>query len=241
VFLKWAFELIPPSVLVIVAVAIGTTGFASLAALGWYVGTVVIALFIVIAFYAVRLRLTSSVGIGKLLRGSSQALLMAFSTGSSVAAVPLTYEAATENLGASQESAALGVMVGGTFNHDGNSVYVTVSALFVAQAVGIPFDVGSGVMLVLMGVLASVGAAGVPHAGLVTLIAAFRVLKLPLEYVPLVVPVDWILDRCRTTVSVIGVLVSTCIVNHVEEPSADGEGLAMVDEAEARVEVSSLN
>ncbi len=104
-------------------------------------------------------------------------------------------------------------MVGGTFNHDGGALYEAMAALFVSQAIGYHLTIAHQLMIVVMAVVASVGAAGIPEGGLVTMVAVFTAVHLPIEYIPLLLPLDWFLDRCRTTINVAGDLVSTCIID----------------------------
>lgn len=145
---------------------------------------------------------------------------MAFSTASSAATLPVTYRCATENLKIKDENASMGIMVGGTFNHDGTALYEAMAALFIAQGIGMHLPVGQQVIVVIMSVIASVGAAGIPEAGLVTMLAVFKAVNLPVEYIPLLLTVDWFLDRCRTTINVMGDMASTAILEGREGATA---------------------
>lgn len=111
-------------------------------------------------------------------------------------------------------------MVGGMFNKDGSALYQAMAPLFVAQAIGQTLPAGNQVLVALMALVASVGTAGIPAAGLVTMLAVFSTLHLPLEYVPLLLPLDWILDRFRTLINVAGDLAATCIAD--KGPSLSG-------------------
>jgi Na+/H+-dicarboxylate symporter len=95
-------------------------------------------------------------------------------------------------------------MVGGNLNNDGTALYEAMAALFIAQALGMEMTLTQQVVIVLMSVIASVGAAGIPEAGLVTMMAVFSAVKLPVDYIPLLLTVDWFLDRCRTAMNVMG-------------------------------------
>ncbi|HLK15513.1 MAG TPA: dicarboxylate/amino acid:cation symporter [Fimbriimonadaceae bacterium] len=211
--LHWLFELVPLAVLAIIARVVGATGIAPLLNMIWFVASVALALALMACFYAVRLRLSSTVRPGRFFRGASDAFALAFSTASSAATLPVTYECATKKLDVREESASLGILVGGTFNHDGTALYEAMAALFVSQALGMHLPLGHQIVVALMSIIASVGAAGIPQAGFVTMIAVFSAVRLPIEYIPLLLPLDWLLDRCRTTVNVMGDLVSTCIVD----------------------------
>jgi DAACS family dicarboxylate/amino acid:cation (Na+ or H+) symporter len=153
------------------------------------------------------------------LRGSFDALVTAFSTASSAATLPVTFDCATNKIGVREESAGLGIMVGGTFNHDGTALYEAMAALFISQMLGRPLGFEDQLLVVLMAIFASVGAAGIPEAGLVTMVAVFRAVDLPIEHIPLLLTVDWFLDRCRTAINVMGDMVSTCILDGKIRPA----------------------
>jgi Na+/H+-dicarboxylate symporter len=211
--LHWVFALVPLAVLAVVARVVGTTGFEPLIKMGWFVVSVILALLLMCVVYVIRLRLGSWVSIKQFFIGAADAFAMAFSTASSAATLPVTYACAKEKLKLREESASLGVMVGGTFNHDGTALYEAMAALFISQAIGQHLSFSQQMVVVLMAVIASVGAAGIPEAGLVTMIAVFNAVHLPIEYIPLLLPLDWFLDRCRTTINVVGDLASTCILD----------------------------
>jgi Na+/H+-dicarboxylate symporter len=139
-----------------------------------------------------------------LLRGTRDALMMAFSTGSSTAAMPVTYACLREKVGLRAESASLGALVGSNFNNDGTALYEAMSALFVSQLLGTHLSLGQQLLVVLASVVASVGAAGIPEAGLVTMTLVFNAVGLPTEYIAVLLTVDWFLDRCRTAINVMG-------------------------------------
>jgi len=214
VMLRWLFEVIPLAVLAIVAVVVGTTGFQPFVSLVWFVVTVIIGLAMMVCVYAVRLRLSSKIHPKSFFKGSSDAFALAFSTASSAATLPVTFACATEKLGIREESASLGIMAGGAFNHDGGAVFQTVAALFIAQGLGIHLGIVQQTTILLMSVFASVFVAGIPQGGFVTMVAVFNSVHLPIEYIPLLLPLDWILDRCRTTINVMGDLASTCIFDN---------------------------
>jgi DAACS family dicarboxylate/amino acid:cation (Na+ or H+) symporter len=174
---------------------------------------VLLALALQAGFYLTRLRFGSWVRPGRFLSSASDALVMAFSTASSAATLPVTYASVKDGMKVREESAGLGVMVGGTFNHDGTALYEAMAALFIGQALGQHLGLGQQVLVVLMSILASVGAAGIPEAGLVTMLAVFSAVHLPTEYIPLLLPLDWFLDRCRTAINVMGDMTVTCLLD----------------------------
>jgi DAACS family dicarboxylate/amino acid:cation (Na+ or H+) symporter len=184
----------------------------------WFVAAVLLALALQACYYLVRVRLGSWVRPGKFLSGGSEALLTAFSTASSAATLPVTYNCMTQKIGVSEEAAGLGVMVGGAFNHDGTALYEAMSALFISQILGRHLGLGEQITVVFMAILASVGAAGIPEAGTVTMLAVFNAVKLPVEYIPMLLVVDWFLDRCRTAVNVMGDMSVTCLLDGKKAP-----------------------
>lgn len=226
--LKWVFELVPFAVFAVVAAVVADKGLGSLLSMGYWILSVVVALLLMMAVYLARLGLQSKTNPLKFFRGGSDAFAMAFSTASSAATLPVTYRCATENLNIREDNANLGIMVGGTFNHDGTALYEAMAALFIAQGIGMHLPIQQQVLVVLMAIIASVGAAGIPEAGLVTMIAVFKAVDLPIECIPMLLTVDWLLDRCRTTINVMGDMASTCILD-----SKDGIPTPLPEPSEA--------
>jgi DAACS family dicarboxylate/amino acid:cation (Na+ or H+) symporter len=221
--LAWVIALVPLAVFGKVASVVGTSGFAPFLALAWFVGAVILALLIQTSYYLVRIRLGSWVRPGQLLAGTRDALVMAFSTGSSTATMPVTYRRLCDRVGLRERSASLGALVGSNFNNDGTALYEAMAALFVAQLLGIQLSLGQQAMVVLTSVIASVGAAGIPEAGLVTMTLVFSAVNLPTEYIALLLTVDWFLDRCRTAVNVLGDMNVACLIDGQvkAEPGSD--------------------
>ena len=213
VMLHWLFHLVPLAVFAVVASTVGSQGFGPLLKMGNFVGAVLLALSLQGGFYLVRLRLGSWVRPLTFLKASSEAMLTAFSTASSAASLPITFAAARDKIKVRVENASLGVMVGGTFNHDGTALYEAMAALFISQGLGQHLGFAQQVVVVIMSVIASAGAAGIPEAGLVTMMAVFSAVHLPVEFIPLLLPLDWFLDRCRTALNVMGDLTVTCLLD----------------------------
>jgi Na+/H+-dicarboxylate symporter len=133
--------------------------------------------------------------------------------GSSLATLPVTLRTLEERMGVSAESARLAAVVGSNLNHDGIILYEAVAALFVAQIYGMELGVGQELHIVAMSVLAAIGIAGVPEAGLVTLSLVLGAAGLPLAAVPLLLPVDWLLGRMRATANVMSDMVVATIID----------------------------
>ncbi|MFZ9941803.1 MAG: dicarboxylate/amino acid:cation symporter, partial [Luteolibacter sp.] len=119
-------------------------------------------------------------------------------------------------------SANLGALVGANFNNDGTALYEAMAALFIAQLLGRDLDFAQQAVVVLCAVAASVGAAGIPSAGLITMTLVFTAVGLPLEYSLLLVPIDWFLDRFRTMINVSGDLCVSCVLDGRKKPT-EGE------------------
>ncbi|MEY4577359.1 MAG: hypothetical protein RL701_2062 [Pseudomonadota bacterium] len=218
VILHWIIEVVPFAVFGLVASIVGTQGFAPFRALGAFIVAVLVALLVQASYYLLRVRFGSWVRPLDLLRACRDAMVMAFSTGSSTVTMPLTYQSLHERVGLRERSASLGSLVGANFNNDGTALYEAMAALFVsqllaAQGIGTPLGLTAQVVVVLTSVVASVGAAGIPEAGLVTMTMVFQAVHLPTEYIALLLPVDWFLDRCRTVINVMGDMNVSCLLD----------------------------
>ncbi len=211
--LSWVLAFVPLAVFGKVASIVGSSGFGPFAALGMFVLAVLSALALQTVYYLLRIRFGSWVRPLALLSGTRDALIMAFSTGSSTATMPVTYERLNRRVGLRQRSASLGALVGSNFNNDGTALYEAMAALFIAQLLGQQLSLFDQVLVVLTSVVASVGAAGIPEAGLVTMTLVFTAVKLPVEYIALLLSVDWFLDRCRTAINVLGDMTVACLLD----------------------------
>lgn len=146
------------------------------------------------------------------LRAMVPALLTAFSTASSSATYPVTRECVTDRAGVSGEVADFVLPLGATINMDGTALYEAVAVVFIANALGIELSFAAQVTVVVTATLAAIGAAGVPSAGLVTMIIVLESVGLPASSYALVVAVDRILDMCRTTINVLGDAIGAAVV-----------------------------
>ena len=141
-----------------------------------------------------------------------QALLTAFSTASSSATLPVTMECATKNAKVSDKSVEFVLPLGATVNMDGTALYEAVAAIFIAQLIGKDLVLAEQIIVALTATLAAIGAAGIPQAGLVTMLIVLSAVGLPLEMVGLILSVDWLLDRFRTAVNVLGDAMGAAVV-----------------------------
>jgi Na+/H+-dicarboxylate symporter len=144
--------------------------------------------------------------------GMVQAQMVAFSTSSSAATLPVTMKSAQKNLGVSEEVASFVLPLGATINMDGTGLYQAVAAVFIAQTLGIPLDVPAQLTIVLMALLASIGTAAVPSAGVVMLVVILEAIGVPAAGIALILGVDRILDMSRTAANVTGDVTVAAIV-----------------------------
>jgi len=147
----------------------------------------------------------------------SSALTTAFSTASSSATLPLTMECVEKKNLVSQRASSFVLPLGATINMDGTALYEAVAAMFIAQSFGIHMEFGHQIMIFLTATFAAIGAAGIPEAGLVTMIIVLQSVNLPLEGIGVILTIDWFLDRCRTTVNVWGDSVGAAVIANTKE------------------------
>ncbi len=145
-------------------------------------------------------------------RALGAALTSAFATASSSATLPLTIEG-VERAGVSSRSSRFVLPVGATVNMDGSALYEAVAAVFIAQAWGIELSVGALLVLSVVATVSAIGAAGIPEAGLVTMVVVLQAVGLPLEGLGLLLAIDWLIDRFRTAVNVWGDAVGAAVVD----------------------------
>ena len=176
-----------------------------LAALGLYCVTALLGMLIHVAVtYPILLRTLTPLKLRHFFPGIVPAQLVAFSTSSSAATLPVTMKNAQRNLGVSEEVASFVLPLGATINMDGTALYQAVAAVFIAQALGIPLDLGAQVTIVFMALLASIGTAAVPSAGVVMLVIILEAVGIPTEGIALILGVDRIIDMSRTAANVTG-------------------------------------
>ncbi|KAI7790604.1 putative excitatory amino acid transporter 2, partial [Triplophysa rosa] len=153
--------------------------------------------------------------------GIFQAWITALGTASSAGTLPVTFRCLEENLGIDKRVTRFVLPVGATINMDGTALYEAVAAIFIAQMNGIYLDPGQIVTVSLTATLASIGAASIPSAGLVTMLLILTAVGLPTQDISLLVAVDWLLDRFRTSVNVVGDSYGAGIVYHLSKPELD--------------------
>ena len=173
-------------------------------ALGMYGITVLIGLFLVICVYLVLVKVFAKKSPKFFFNGISPAQLLAFSTSSSAATLPVTMERTVDNLGVDDEVASFVLPIGATINMDGTSLYQAVAAVFIAQSFGMDLSLGVQLGIIVTATLASIGSAAVPGAGMVMLVIVLAQAGIPEAGLALIFAIDRPLDMCRTTVNVTG-------------------------------------
>ncbi len=206
------------------AILVEIPSFSVLQALLVYALTVLAGLAVLILiFYSLLISLITKHSYLDFLKAIAPAQLVAFSTSSSAATLPVTMERVTEHLGVDEEVASFVLPLGATINMDGTSLYQAVAAIFIAQAFGMQLDLATQVMIVLTATLASIGSAAVPSAGMVMLVIVLGQAGIPEAGLALIFAIDRPLDMCRTVVNVTSdAMVSTLI--------AKSEGQLLVPE-----------
>ncbi|CAN5724927.1 dicarboxylate/amino acid:cation symporter [soil metagenome] len=192
-----------------------------LAVLGYYSLVVLAGLAtMVFVIYPLAITLFTKRTYGEFLRGIFPAQMLAFSTSSSAATLPVTMECVEKNLGVSNEVASFVLPLGATVNMDGTSLYQAVAAVFIAQAFGMDLDWAAQMGIVLTATLASIGSAAVPGAGTVMLVIVLQQANIPIEGIALIFAVDRLLDMCRTVVNVTGDASVAVIIAKTEDELA---------------------
>jgi Na+/H+-dicarboxylate symporter len=188
-----------------------------LRSLGFYAIVVFVGLVLhVTLVYGGLVHFVSPLSIKHFFSGIAPAQLLAFSTSSSAATLPVTMECAEENLGVKKEVAAFVLPLGATINLDGTAMYQSIAAVFIAQALGMHLDFAAQLTIILTALLASIGAAPVPGAGLIMLVIILEAIGVPSGGVALILGVDRILDMLRTSANVTGDATVSVLVNASE-------------------------
>jgi solute carrier family 1 (high affinity glutamate transporter) protein 2 len=161
-----------------------------------------------------------------------QAWLMAIATSSSAATLPVTFRCLEENNKIDRRVTRFVVPIGATVNMDGTALYEAVAVIFIAQMNGIPLSVGQVITISLTATLASIGAASIPSAGVVTMLLVLTAAGLPTDDVSIILLVDWFLDRLRTSINVLGDSYGAGIVYHLSKSELAAQDAAALDAQE---------
>jgi Na+/H+-dicarboxylate symporter len=198
-------ELTPFGVFALMAWVAGTVGQDALFALAKLVALNYLGCLLIIGvMYTSLIRLLAKLPVVDFFRGIVDAIAVAYSTASSNATLPVTLRCTQRNLGVSRSTSSFVVSLGATINMDGTAMYLGLATLFGAQIFGIPLDFGDYFLISVLATLGSVGAAGIPGAGLIMMALVFGAVGVPLETIAFVAGVDRIMDMMRTATNVTG-------------------------------------
>ncbi|MEJ7598713.1 MAG: dicarboxylate/amino acid:cation symporter [Kofleriaceae bacterium] len=204
--LSWVIEIVPFAVFGVLAHVVGKAGLGMFVALSGFLGVILLGFVIhALVYYPLMAWFVGRISPRVYLGRGANAIVTGLSTNSSLATVPITLNS-LDQMGVSPESARLAACIGTNLNNDGITLYEAMAALFIAQALGYDLSMGAQITIVLASLMAGIGVAGVPEAGLVVLPLVLAAAGLPEPVVaavlPIVFSVDWILARCRSAVNV---------------------------------------
>jgi Na+/H+-dicarboxylate symporter len=219
-------KLAPYGAFALIAVAIGSQGLDAIAAMGKYMITILLALFLhLVIVYSSAVALLGKMNPIQFLKGFAPAMAVAFSTSSSNATLPVSMETAQKNLNVPKSISGFVQPLGATINMDGTAIMQGVATMFIAQVAGVNLSFGDLLTVILTATLASIGTAGVPGVGLIMLSMVLTSVGLPVEAIALVLGVDRILDMTRTAVNITGDAACAVIVAKSEEKYSQNETL----------------
>jgi Na+/H+-dicarboxylate symporter len=219
--LAWVIVAIPFAITGVVAQVIGKSGLNVFVLLGIFLITMLTGLLIhgfvyypCMAYWFGKLSIKRYLGLGM------DAIVMAFSTNSSLATVPVTLNCLTEKMAVSERSARLAATIGTNLNNDGIILYEAMAAIFMAQAIGFNLDVSQQLMIIAASVMVGLGVSGIPEAGLIALPLVLSTIGLPeqliISIIPLIATVDWIIARCRSVVNVMSDMLVAILLDRFE-------------------------
>jgi Na+/H+-dicarboxylate symporter len=198
-------KIAPFGVFALISATVGEFGFEILGTLAWYVATLLLG-FVLHQFITLGMLVRVFGGMNPVhfFRGIKEVMLIAFSSSSSAATLPVNMECCQKNLGVPKQITSFVLPLGATVNMDGTAMYQAVATVFIAQVYGIHLDIAAQLTIILTAVLASIGTAPVPGVGIVMLIIVLRSVHVPEEGIAIILGVDRILDMCRTVLNVSG-------------------------------------
>jgi DAACS family dicarboxylate/amino acid:cation (Na+ or H+) symporter len=221
VVLGWVVRLVPVAVFGVVAKTVGEHGLAPLKGLGAYLGAGLLGMAVqIIVVYQTLLFFVARFPLRRFWAAAREPVVYAMGAGSSLATLPLTL-GALDKMGVSRASSALGACVGTNFNNDGIILYEGMAVLFVAQAHGIDLPLGQQLVAAGSCLVAAMGVAGVPEAGLVSLALVLNTVGLPLELLPLLLTVDWIVGRARSVTNALSDMVLSIMIDRFAPARAE--------------------
>ena len=210
-YTRYVMYLAPLGVGAAIAVTVGTKGFGVLFGLGKLILTMYVALVLFVVLVLGAVVLLARIPVRRFYQAVREPFLIAFSTASSEAALPLALEN-MEQFGVPKHIVAFVIPTGYSFNLDGSTLYLSLASVFVAQAAGIHLSLGQQLLMMLTLMLTSKGVAGVPRAALVILAGTLSTFHLPMEGVAVLLGIDALMDMARTSVNVVGNCLASAVV-----------------------------
>lgn len=211
--ISWAMALAPYAVFGLMVDAMARLGFDALAAIGWYMGCVLLGLVIILCLYLFGVAVFGHHSPLEFLRAIRDVQLLAFSTSSSAAVMPLSIRAAEENLGIREDISRFVIPIGTTINMDGTGLYQAVAAIFLCQIFKVDLSFTEMILLLCTTVGASIGTPATPGVGIAVLATILSGIGVPSAGIGIILGVDRILDMCRTAINVTGDLTAVVIVD----------------------------
>ena len=209
---NWTMLLAPYAVFGLIADISIRVGVDVLLGMSAYVGTVLLGLFLLFLFYMLIVGVIARKNVWQFMKAIRPAQLLAFSTSSSAAVMPLSLQTATNELGVDEATARFVIPLGATVNMDGTAIYQVIAAVFLAQVFAIDISMNEIILLAVTTVGASIGSPSTPGVGIVILATVLTSVGIPAEGIALILGVDRILDMCRTSVNVTGDLVAATVM-----------------------------
>lgn len=213
IVVSWAMMLVPYAVFGLIAALISRTGVEVFLGLGYYMGVVILGLFLLMLFYFMLILVITQKSPFRFLQAIKEPQLLAFSTASSAAVMPLSMKTADEKLGVSSNISDFVIPVGATINMDGTALFQCVTTLFMAQAYGIELSIINLLLITFTVVAASIGTPAIPGGGVIILASVLQSAGIPVEGLIVIIGIDRILGMFRTAVNVTGDLTACLIFN----------------------------
>lgn len=222
--LAWVILAIPVAITGVVAQVVGKSGLSVFTLLGIFLATMLAGLLVhCLVYYPCMARWFGQMPIKRYLGQGMDAILMGFSTNSSLATVPVTLRCLTEKMGISERSARLSALIGTNLNNDGIILYEAMTAIFLAQAIGFDLGVTQQLLIIAASVMVGIGVSGIPEAGLIALPLVLSTIGLSEQLIVIIIPliatVDWIIARCRSVVNVMSDMLVAILLDRFEEKS----------------------
>ncbi len=220
--LSWVILAIPIAISGVVAQVVGKSGLSVFVLLSIFLVTLLAGLLIhCFIYYPLMASLVGRMPVKRYLGQGADAIVMAFSTNSSLVTVPVTLRCLTEKMGVSTRSARLSALIGTNLNNDGIILYEAMTALFLAQAIGFNLDISQQLLIVAAAVMVGVGISGIPEAGLIALPLVLSTIglseQLIVAIIPLIATIDWIIARVRSVVNVMSDMLVAILLDRFEE------------------------